>query len=150
MIRGKIDSNPEVLNQLHQIHPWVPSGSQIRPSKSTLEIKRQEMSTNFYDINLFSEQLFGVGWSEAQNGKGKSKTFQPNKYPYDVSPKTHHYIIWYPYRNNFLTDEQITQDILEEIKCLVGSESGFDFCWYENPKMTIADIYHVQVFWTRF
>jgi hypothetical protein len=28
-----------------------------------------------------------------------------------------------------------------------SSSSSFEFVWYENPKMSIPGIYHVQVFW---
>jgi hypothetical protein len=28
-------------------------------------------------------------------------------------------------------------------------QQRFRFVWYENPKMTVPDVYHVQVFWCK-
>ena len=46
-----------------------------------------------------------------------------------------------------MTDELIDRDIIEGITNIIGIEASFQFGWYENPKMTVPGIYHVQVFW---
>jgi hypothetical protein len=45
--------------------------------------------------------------------------------------------------------EQISTDIAEGIQLLIGERHDFEFVWYENPKMTVPDLYHVQVFWRK-
>ena len=58
------------------------------------------------------------------------------------------------------SDEGISKDISAELNKLINSRSkslnlfappaapvDFDFVWYENPKMSVPDFYHVQVFW---
>ena len=39
--------------------------------------------------------------------------------------------------------------ICAEITAIVDPKyrDTFQFAWYENPKMTVPGIYHVQVFW---
>jgi hypothetical protein len=138
MVLGKIDPDIEILNNLHEIYPWVPSGGQIRPNESTLEQKCKDMETNSYNIDELYNKLFK---------NHEICRFLKNKYPYNVSDQTHHYVLWFPFRENYLDDQQIILNINKEIKMIVGNDE-FDFCWYENPNMTISEIYHVQVFWT--
>ena len=56
--------------------------------------------------------------------------------------------MWYTCSKDELTDEEITKDIKNSISAFIKSDK-FSFVWYENPKMTIEDIYHVQVFWIK-
>lgn len=37
-------------------------------------------------------------------------------------------------------------DIHDGLKLRLG-HTNFEFVWYLNPKMTIPDVFHVQVFW---
>jgi len=53
--------------------------------------------------------------------------------------------MWYTYKPE--TEEEISKDITEALRNLVGGDN-FQFVWYENPKMTIPGLFHVQVFWT--
>ena len=43
---------------------------------------------------------------------------------------------------------QITNDIKNSLDNIVQTKK-YKFIWYENPKMNIKDIYHVQVFWIK-
>ena len=52
--------------------------------------------------------------------------------------------MWYTYTP---PDEEITRDIDEAIKEIVNHDN-YKFVWYVNPKMTIPEVFHVQVFWT--
>ena len=45
-----------------------------------------------------------------------------------------------------LDEETINANIYDEIYKLLDHKN-FQFVWYENPKMNIPGIYHVQVFW---
>ena len=54
--------------------------------------------------------------------------------------------MWYTY---VVSDHiKINQDIYESLFALLG-DKNFEFIWYENPKMTIPEIYHLQVFWRK-
>lgn len=48
-----------------------------------------------------------------------------------------------------ITDTIIGDHIQAEIEALVGPDmkETFQFGWYENPKMTVPGVFHVQVFW---
>lgn len=52
--------------------------------------------------------------------------------------------MWYTYTPS---DDEITQDVNDAIREIVGNDN-FKFVWYVNPKMTIPEVFHVQVFWT--
>ena len=69
------------------------------------------------------------------------------RFRYQIDPTSFHYIMWYTCSKDDLTEEEITKDIKNSIYLIIKKEN-FSFIWYENPKMTINDIYHVQVFWT--
>ena len=74
-----------------------------------------------------------------------TKIFQENRFKYNIDGN--HYVMWYlGYNENEIIDDIISFDIFCEIFCIVGNEK-FNFAWYKNPKMTIPDIFHVQVFW---
>jgi hypothetical protein len=53
---------------------------------------------------------------------------------------------WYNYGPPNITDEEITGHISKAMKTRLKHER-FEFVWYQNPKMTIPEIFHVQVFW---
>ena len=62
----------------------------------------------------------------------------PNMFPYDLPPGILHYIMWYTCTRP--SDADITKDIAKSL----GRDD--DFIWYENPKMSIPELFHVQVF----
>ena len=78
--------------------------------------------------------------------KIKKKKFLQNKYPYYLPLKTNHYILWYSYVPD--NDEIINKDIYSSLFKLLNNNK-FNFVWYYNPKPTIHNIYHVQVFWIK-
>jgi hypothetical protein len=53
----------------------------------------------------------------------------------------------YTYWPPEISEDDINRDIDAAIGTRLGKSADFDFIWYENPKMTIPGIYHVQVFW---
>jgi len=74
--------------------------------------------------------------------------FEVCRFRYQLHPSTFHYIMWYTCDVESLSEEEITKDIKNNIYNIINSDD-YSFVWYENPKMTIKDIYHVQVFWIK-
>jgi hypothetical protein len=72
--------------------------------------------------------------------------FLPNKFPYQTPPETKHWILWL-YPGVLTSDEDVALEIEKRLKELLG-HNRYDFIFYENPKMTLPDVYHLQVFWT--
>lgn len=80
--------------------------------------------------------------------EGGPWVFKPATFPYACPPGTEHYILWnmhydfyYPMEDTVLTTI-ITQKLMR-------FAHHFNFVYYTNPKPSILDFFHVQVFWTR-
>ena len=74
--------------------------------------------------------------------------FEVCRFRYGLHHSTFHYIMWYTCTPESLLEEEITRDIKNSIYNIIYTDN-YSFVWYENPKMTINDIYHVQVFWIK-
>ena len=166
MLKCRINPSMENLTKLHATYPWIPSGSNVRPSANVLTQKAMDMSRvmYFYESlrDYLLEEIFNVRTEINENGKCFVKLIpadffefdcilRENKYPYQVSDNATHYVLWYPMfsREDTLSDSQITRDVtrhLEEKIISTGGTLDFDFVWYVNPKMTVKDLFHVQVF----
>ena len=161
----RIPSDKNLLTIMHEVDSWIPGEHQIRPSPQTLLLKATQMDTverfyvtmTDYVLDLvfnFPTRMTGDGKLQsyaptAGSGKReKKKIFRPNEFPYSLSPGSHHSIMWYSYGPpNDLTEEDINADIYAALASEVLNHESFEFVWYENPKMTVPGIYHVQVFW---
>ena len=169
----RIPSDKAVLALLHANAPWIPGEHQIRPSPETLELKAVQMDTAERFYTTMSDYVYdlifnfptkmepdgklsaaapppgrggGGGGSGGVAGWEKKKVFAPNEFPYALSEGSHHHIMWYSYAPpHDLTEHDVNADITAALSGVV--RGGFEFVWYENPKMTIPGIYHVQVFW---
>ena len=113
-----------------------------------------------------------------QSSKTYKLKFKPNKYPYLLPEGVEHFLLWiYPCPELPITPElegKVNEFITNGIReVLVDQDGGvslegegatvgdggdgdgggdddmFDFVYYENPKMTICSVYHLQVFWKR-
>jgi hypothetical protein len=135
----RISADLENLRVLHSLHPWILGPDNIRPDANILLRKSKLASSGVYDVNQWSRDLFNCSWEEAL---GKCYVFLPNMFPYNVPKGTKHFILWFGSREPL--PDYVINSILEEEMCKLG---GKDFVWYENPKMTVKDIWHVQVFW---
>ena len=73
--------------------------------------------------------------------------FVRNEFPYQAV-EGHHYVLWIGPNSsgNVVSEELINQLITSALRDLTNGDN-FDFAWYENPKMTVPAIYHLQVFW---
>jgi hypothetical protein len=82
-----------------------------------------------------------------------------NEYPYQQLQCLHS-VLWYNVHDNPYPDHQqretyqsfselVSSDIENELKRILPPylHESFQFVWYENPKMSVPDYYHVHVFW---
>lgn len=154
----RIPCNTDSLNTIHHLKNWIPSGNQIRPLPETVEEKEKDYLNfgRFYSSVKDQILIRYFNYSSKINrttnkieskiilDNVRDKRFVKNEYPYQVPTGTYHYVMWYTYQNT--SDEEINYDIKNSLYELVGHKS-FEFVWYENPKMSVPEIYHVQVFW---
>jgi len=165
---GEISSDLSILNSLHESFPWIPNESMVRPSEELKEKKRKTFIyiDSEYDSlkDYIAQHIFDAAISKLQFGSKKyasitdfnanefkvKKVFKPNEYPYSLL-MGHHYVHWYGFSpeekdlycpNNNSISEDIRIALLELIP-----DGAFNFAWYLNPKMTIPEFFHVQVFW---
>ena len=157
-INCKINSDIDTLNKYNSIYPWIPNEWQIRPTPINILMKERlltiidEQYNSYNDyilINVFN-QKFSMENKKVSVIKSNINLnkFQVNLFKYNLHPKTFHYVMWYTYDRNELNDEKITLDIKNAIYNIILTDN-FNFVWYENPKMSSPDIYHVQVFWIK-
>ena len=157
-INCKINSDIETLNKYNSIYSWIPNESQIRPTPLNILMKERllniinEQYNSYNDyilINVFNQKYIMENKKvSAIKSNINLNKFQVNLFKYNLHPKTFHYVMWYTYDRNELNDEKITLDIKNAIYNIILTDN-FNFVWYENPKMSIPDIYHVQVFWIK-
>jgi hypothetical protein len=157
-LQGRISHRLEDLDLLHEKFNWVPSSSQIRPNESSLRRKTSQIAKINEKWNSLAEYIyhtvFGCTTVEIDDKLyvpdadiRNQRRFRVSTFPYNLDGGGYHYVMWYGDTNLSLTDEIINDNIREEIQLIVGDKVRFQFAWYENPKMTVPDVYHVQVFW---
>lgn len=155
LLRCRVSSDLDLLEAVNMAFPWVPGRESIRPSEATKALKRtaMEATNGRFDVNRWSIEFFGAAWDvvlssrqdpckEELDARIRLYHFAPNLFPYAVPEGTKHYILWLP--STVAVDEDTVNRFLTEA---VFKEGGEDFVWYENPKPTILEIWHVQVFW---
>lgn len=141
MLKGKISSDITSLNELSKLYPWIPNETSIRPSPEVMIKKcmvNQHIQRDWPSLKAYIEQTIfqnKTGW-----------IFEECMFPYSVKGK--HYILWntnFP----FTIEPTLIQDFDEEVinEVLKGYIKG-DFVWYKNPKPTVLEFYHVQVFFS--
>lgn len=161
MIRNRICSDIQDLNELHKKYWWIPNETMIRPTPKILEDKRHFSNyilhnwMSFRDFILDTHFKYPVDVEDGQlyilNKVEKSEwNFTRSIFPYNLSENVNHYVLWnsyYDYSTDFddFTINTIIKDTLESI---VGNDK-FDFAWYKNPNPSIPELYHVQVFWIK-
>ncbi len=146
-MRGKISSNLEDLNILSLTYDWIPNENTIRPTAEDLERKRrvmdyvsaEQLSVRSYIINNIFGRLSTGKW-----------VFKPSSFRYNLPAHSNHYVLW-SRDNSYLEsidDDSVNRQLEVLIKNIVGHE-GYMFAWYKNPRPTVIDFWHVQVFWIR-
>ena len=157
-INKKIHSDLKTLNEYNKEYSWIPNEYQIRPTEMLINMKKNLMDKIEKEYNSTRDyiliQLFYKN-GEIVDGKLKVKEeniklnkFDVCRFRYQIDPQSFHYIMWYTCSKETLTEEEINNDIKKEIYNIIKSDN-YSFIWYENPNMTIDDIYHVQVFWVK-
>eukprot|EP01124_Arcella_intermedia_P037350 TRINITY_DN9985_c0_g2_i2.p1 TRINITY_DN9985_c0_g2~~TRINITY_DN9985_c0_g2_i2.p1 ORF type:complete len:171 (-),score=11.93 TRINITY_DN9985_c0_g2_i2:59-571(-) len=161
MLRRKVSGEKADLTLLHNAYPWIPDENSIRPTPEErakkvailAEISLEWCSLRDFILHdVFQQTHFSF---DSQNKKQirhvslfSEWKFKESIFRYQVHPDAHHYVLW----NYYCTfEEEVEEAIVNEVittriaKLL--DHSDFDFAWYKNPKPTVLDFYHVQVFW---
>lgn len=155
MQANKISSDLDALDLLHQITKWTPNSNQIRPTTETIQAKELFIenllkfypSINDYILDIVFNLPFKIntqGQTCVDNHFTSSYKLIENMFPYQLEENTKHYVLWFSTKKKEKTDKEITTCIADEINRLFNKE--LRFVWYENPKMSIPNLYHVQVF----
>jgi len=153
----RISSNELDLDQLHDLAPWIPNSSQIRPTKEMLQRKQEffaKYSTRLEQEELIAESIFGCTVEtllECERWK-----FQYNQFPYSVPTGTLHYVLWLvspelkaEIYDSKTHERRVNNRIVSELDSIVG-KNQYEYVWYENPKKSIAHMHrviHYHVFW---
>jgi hypothetical protein len=165
-----------LLNRSHPWVPGAenirPTQKTRQVKQKTLESIGKDYAS---ESDFLLEQVFDIVLTREADGKlhaGRdcaSKlvkagcVLKPNVFPYDLPHGTRHWVMWYPVCFNLdvlgpigadLTswlraepsDDAISADIEQELRRELEHEL-FDFVWYLNPKQSVPNIFHVQVFW---
>ena len=157
-INAKINPCNKNLDMLNSIYKWIPSSENIRQIEDIIKKKDIDCKTNniiystnidqvlirYFNIKKKINRINNKFESKINIENLHKKIFISNEYPYNVPEGTNHYVMWYTYDN--ISDEIITSDIFSELNNLLN-HLNFEFVWYKNPKMTLPEIFHVQVFW---
>jgi len=145
MLRERISSSLTELNNLSIIHDWIPNEFTIRPTAKDLEEKRRQMAIIESTWPTIKDYIL----HSVFEGSVISWIFKPSMFRYALPSYSNHYVLWHKDHNfNFnFDDETVNEMINTQIKKIVGHEN-YMFAWYKNPKPTVIDFWHVQVFWT--
>ena len=161
MIRNKILSDINSLNQLNKIYNWLPNETMVRPTPEDLQkkntlislINREWLSTKDYILH----NIFGKEYQEVNGIKFvkdldnlKEWVFLPSLFRYNLENHSNHYILWNS-KFKFIDDidDEIINEILEKELVKLLNHDEFDFAWYKNPKPSVPEFYHLQVFFTQ-
>jgi len=140
----KISSKIDKLNELSELYSWIPNEKTIRPDNDDdKKLYINNLILKYGDIKIGT--LIDIFNLNNLSDIKPTKLFQENKFKYNI--QGNHYVMWYlQYNDNEINDDIINFDIYLNILKIVGNKN-FNFAWYKNPKMTVPEIFHVQVFW---
>jgi hypothetical protein len=161
LLHCKISSDVVDLNELHKERWWIPNENMIRPHKDILDSKREFsrnvlekwasfrdfiLDTHFrYRVNKYNNLLIAD-----DRDKKEEWNFRAALFPYNLPVGVNHYVLWnskYNYFTGF--DEVKINGIIKECLSNMLDSDSFDFAWYLNPKPSIPELWHCQVFWIR-
>ena len=160
MIRGQISPNLNELNEFHKLYSWIPNENMIRPNEKDLELKLEFSKyalTRWQSYKDFILHYFFKCPFIIQNNKfvvfeqiRNEWSFTKSIFRYNLPKNVEHYILWNSFNdmNATFTNETINLLIEKYLKKIVGADT-FDFAWYYNPKPTVFELWHVQVFWIK-
>jgi hypothetical protein len=145
MLQCQISSNILDLNELNKQFNWIPNEYTIRPDSQTLEQKNFYCSEILQKYGSFNQYIFNDVFKSDKSNKW---VFMPAHFKYNIHHGANHYVLWNSEQKlGFDYDEDIINDkIKEELDKITPF---YDFAWYKNPKPTVMEYYHVQVFWIK-
>lgn len=161
MMRGYISSDIQDLNELHKKYWWIPDETMIRPCPKILENKRHFSNYVLHHWMSFKDFILDThfkvqmsiedGHLYVINEVKKSEwNFQKSLFPYNLPSNVNHYVLWNSLKDYFhLFDESIINNIIKDTLESMIESDRFDFAWYVNPKPSISELWHCQVFWIR-
>ena len=156
LMRCGISSDISNLQRLNTQHNWIPNVDQIRPISDIIEkkVKFLENISKLYKTleDYILDYILDLPSKICSDNKIyvpkeniiKKHIFKENMFPYNVADNTYHYVIWYTYKPE--SHKQIDADITKCIQEFLGNDN-FDYVWYINPKMSITNSFHLQIFW---
>jgi hypothetical protein len=157
---GQINSDIISLNQLSDKYRWIPNSETIRPNSNDLDKKRKMIndintlweSPRDYILAKIFDQKARININNKRqiiniNSDINEWVFKPSDFRYNLIPESNHYILWNLSKTIYddYKEEYINQIIIEQIDKITSKP--YNFAWYKNPKPTIYDFYHIQVFW---
>ena len=159
MLHCRINSDIQDLNELHKKYWWIPDETMIRPNQKILGDKRVFSDyvlgkwKSFRDFILDTHFKYPINIKDGHRCihsevKKSEWNFQKSLFPYDLLPEVNHYILWnslYDYFNDF-NESMINTIINDTLESMLATDK-FDFAWYKNPKPSIPELWHCQVFW---
>ncbi len=141
----RISAAIEDLNRLSETYDWIPNEHTIRPSAEDLAEKRRVMAL----IEASYRTIQDFVRTSIFNNTSEPWVFKPSNFRYNLPTHSNHYVLWHtscPISADF--DEALINEQIEiSLKNIVG-HNRFMFAWYKNPRPTIIEFWHVQVFWT--
>lgn len=160
MLRSRVSSDIDELSLLHERYWWLPTGYTIRPTNDVLAIKYNVMDNIEKEWRSLRDFVLHIVFMQTviriddrlccpEIINIAQWKFEPCMFPYNLEKGANHWILWnskYDYSKEF-DDDLINAVLTRFITCKVIS-NNFDFAWYKNPKPSVRDFYHVQVFWT--
>jgi hypothetical protein len=161
-----ISNDINALNILNLEYNWLPTSETIRPNPKDLAFKHlrlNQIENEWLSMDDYIRYMI-FGFKAKINQQNKKQisdsqlvslsdwVFAESEFKYNLIPTSNHWILW---SSKFKQNEKlINQDLIDEINnelinklsIMIGSDN-FDFAWYKNPKPTINEFFHVQVFW---
>jgi hypothetical protein len=162
MIRNIISSELNNLDILNIKFNWIPNSKQIRPDEKTLTEKNKELDIIELEWNSLKDYILHTVFDKNYVYQSNKKfvlddvicdnyKFTPSSFRYNLDHKSNHYILWLP---KFTMNLNINESFILYINKILNKEIykllnhyNFDFAYYINPKPSIIDYFHVQVFW---
>jgi len=161
MIRNKISSDINDLDNLNKIYSWIPNKDTIRPTESEI-IKKKEilniiekewLSLKDYILHTIFDQNYEIknNYKFIKLNTSLEWIFCPSNFRYNIIDKANHYILWNSNQNFYydFDDDLINKIIITNLQKKLN-HNNFNFAWYKNPKPTILEFYHIQVFWIEY
>jgi hypothetical protein len=162
MICGQISADVCDLDVMHAMYPWLPNSDAIRPNETDLLRKHalvKQIEAEWLDqYHYILHTVFHQPCDNLDTKKFvpcltnlRDTWFAESPFRYALPDTTNHYILWFSKINHQSGCESADPNAINEIihDELSKITDDFDFAWYINPKPSVLDFFHVQVFWIK-